>query len=141
MKEILIKRDQETLNNFLAHKLVFEDGQTITIKNGEVKKILINKIPAKVFAKLSWLKSNEVIIDFKTDELLIKTEKIKNSFALRLAPLIILTITIPKLIWDESPLADNVSTIGLSLILILAIYAFVFKRNNWILIETKNKSE
>jgi hypothetical protein len=58
MKEIIIKRDQEKINGLIDYKVIIEDGQTLIIGNGETRKILLDKTPTKVYAKMRWFKSS-----------------------------------------------------------------------------------
>ena len=77
MKEIIIRRVHENYG-MMNYKVVIENGQTILIGNGETKKVLLDKIPVKVYAKQGWLKSIDVTIDNSTTELILKNEKMKN---------------------------------------------------------------
>jgi|JI9StandDraft_1071089.scaffolds.fasta_scaffold553660_1 hypothetical protein len=138
MKEIIIKRDQEKINGLVNYRVIIEDGQTILIGNGETKKVFIDKIPTKAYAKLNWLRSREVTIDSKTTEINLKGEKIKSWLAPRIAGFLILITLLPRMIWDGSSIAKTVSIVGLSIILVWTIYAFIIKSNDWVLIETKN---
>jgi hypothetical protein len=100
--------------------------------------VFIDKIPTKAYAKLNWLRSREVTIDSKTTEINLKGEKIKSWLAPRIAGFLILITLLPRMIWDGSSIAKTVSIVGLSIILVWTIYAFIIKSNDWVLIETKN---
>ena len=139
MKEIIVRRDQENINRLVNYKLIVDDGQTILIGNGETKRVFVDKIPVKVYAKLNWLKSRQVTVDSTTTELILKGEKIKSWLAPRLVGLLILTTLLPRMIWDGSPIAKQISVVGLSLILIWTIYAFIIKSDDWVLIDKKTK--
>jgi Pyruvate/2-oxoacid:ferredoxin oxidoreductase gamma subunit len=135
MKEITIRREKEKINRLVSYKVVVEDGPTILIGNGETKKVYVDKVPTKVYAKLNWLKSKEVTIDATTSELIIKGERIKNWFAPRMVGVFILITLLPRMIWDESSIAKTFSIVGLSILLAWTIYAFLIKNDDWLLIE------
>jgi hypothetical protein len=139
MKEIIIKRDQEKINGLIDYKVIIEDGQTLIIGNGETRKILLDKTPTKVYAKMRWFKSREVTIDSKTTEINLKGERLKSWLAPRIGGLFILITLLPRMIWEEAPIAKTFTIVGLSLILIWTIYAFIIKSDDWILIETKSE--
>lgn len=119
------------------YKVVIENGPSFLIGNGETKKVLLDNIPVKVYTKQGWFKSKDVTIDHSTTELILKNEKIKNRIAPVIGGLLVLTILLPKTIWVGSPIANTISISGLSIIIAWIIYAFVIKRNDWILIEKR----
>jgi len=137
MKEILIRRDQETFNKAVSYKVVFEDGQIVSLENGETKKVIIHKVPDTVYAQLNWHRSKTIVIDETTTELILKAVKIKNWFAPRVFGFVILITLLPRLIWDEAPFVKPLSIIGLSTLLLWTIYAFIIKSNDWILIDKR----
>ncbi|MBN8653805.1 MAG: hypothetical protein J0L67_20415 [Cytophagales bacterium] len=137
MKEILIRRDQETFNKSVSYKVVFEDGQIVSLENGETKKVIIHKVPGTVYAQLNWHRSKTIVIDETTTELILKADKIKNWFGPRVFGFVILITLLPRLIWDEAPFVKPLSIIGLSILLLCTIYAFIIKSNDWILIEKR----
>jgi len=140
MKEITIRREQEKINRLVSYKVVVEDGPTILIGNGETKKVYVDKVPTKVYAKLNWLKSKQVTIDATTSELIIKGERIKSWFAPRMAGVFILITLLPRMIWDESSIAKTFSIVALSFLLAWTIYAFIIKNDDWLLIETRTRN-
>lgn len=97
----------------------------------------MDNIPVKVYAKQGWLKSKDITIDDSTTELILKHEKTKNLIAPGIGGLLTLTILLPKTIWDSSPIANTISIVGSSIILVWAIYAFIIKRDDWIIIDKK----
>jgi DNA-directed RNA polymerase subunit H (RpoH/RPB5) len=137
MKEILIRRDQETFNKSVSYKVIFEDGQVISLDNGETRKAIIHKVPCTVYAKLNWLRSKTIVIDETTTELILKAEKIKNWFTPRVFGFVILITFLPRLIWDKAPFVKPLTIIGLSILLIWTVYALIMKSNDWILIEKR----
>ncbi len=137
MKEILIRRDQETFNKSVSYKVIFEGGQVASLENGETRKVIIHKIPGSVYAQLNWHRSKTVVIDETTSELTLKADKIKNWFAPRILGLITLITLLPRLIWDEAPFVKPLSIIGLSTLLLWTIYALIIKSNDWIRIEKR----
>lgn len=137
MKQIIIKRDQEKVNKLVDYKVVIGDTLTISIGNGETKKVFIDKTPIKAYAKLTWIKSKAVTINANTTELHLTAEKVKNWFAVKMGAFFILISSIPRLILDESPIAKNISIVGLSILLLWTIYAFIIKSDDWIIIKTR----
>ncbi|MFN5169274.1 MAG: hypothetical protein ACK5DD_06590 [Cyclobacteriaceae bacterium] len=139
MKKIIIRRDQEQINLSVDYKVVFDDGPTISIGNGETKKIFLENIPVTAYAKLNWLRSKQVTIDATTTELVLKGEKTKSRLASGIGALLLLTL-LPRLIWGHSPLSNTLAIIALSVILAWTIYAFIIKSNDWVLIELKKEN-
>ena len=137
MKEILIRRDKENTNALVNYKVIIDNRETILIGNGETKKVLLDKIPVNIYAKLNWLKSKEVTVDSNTAEIIVKGEKLKNWFAPRIGSGFILVTIIPRMIWHNSQLATTVIVVGLSILIILTIYIFVLRRNDWVIIDKK----
>lgn len=136
MKEIIIKRVHESFG-MINYKIVIENGQTILIRNGETKKVHLNELPVKAYVKQGWIKSKNVTIDHSTTELILKYEKIKSRITPWMGGLLALTILLPKTIWDSSPITNTFRFVGAFIILIWVIYAFIIKRDDWILIEKK----
>lgn len=136
MKEIVIERPQEKIFGMSDYRVIIEGAPTLLIGNGETRKVLVDGLPAKVYANVNWLRSREVTIDSKTTHIRLKAEKVKGWLAPRIAGLLILITLLPRLIWEGSPIAKTVSIVGLSLILVWTIYAFIIKSNDWIVIET-----
>ena len=136
MKEIVIRRCHENIA-MANYKVVVENGSTILIGNGENKKIQLDNIPVKVYAKQGWLRSKYVTIDNSTTELILKYEKTKGWIAPGIGGLTLMILLLPKSIWEDSPMANTISIVGLSIIVAWVIYAFVIRRNNWILIEKR----
>lgn len=139
MREIIIKRNNESLN-LLDYKVIFENGQSIVIRNGETKKVTLDKFPIKAYARQGWLKSKDVTIDSSTTELTLKGEKTKNLIGPGIGGLLVLTLLLPKKVFDNSNVAETISIIGLSILLLWIIYAFIIKSNDWILIEKKTSA-
>lgn len=140
MKDITIRREQEKINRLVSYQFIVEDGPTILIRNGEIKKVYLDKVPTKVYAKLNWLKSKEVTIDATTSELIIKGEKIKSWFAPKMVGVFILITLLPRMIWEGSAIPKTLSVIGLSVLLAWTIYAFMIKSDDWVLIETRARN-
>jgi len=137
MKEILIRRDKENTNGLVNYKVIIDNRETILIGNGETKKVLLDKIPVNVYAKLNWIKSKEVTVDVNTVEIIVKGEKLKNWFAPRIVSIFILVTIIPRMIWHNSQLANTIIVVGLSILIILTTYIFVLKRSDWVIIDKK----
>lgn len=140
MKEIVIRRAHEKFG-MINYKVVVEHGQTILIGNGETKRVSLEQVPVMLHAKQGWLKSKKVTIDSTTTELTLKYEKIKSRIAPWFGGFFVLTILLPKTVWDNSSTANTISIIGLSIIAGWTIYAFVIKRNDWIRIEKTTGDE
>jgi len=134
MKEIVFRRVRENYG-MMNYKIVVENGQIILIQNGETKIVILDKIPVKIYAKQGWLKSKDVTIDDSTTELTLKFEKIKSRITPWSSGLLILSLLTPKTIWGDSPITNTIAIAGLTTMAAWIIYAFVIKRNNWILIE------
>ncbi len=120
----------------LKYKLIVENGQTIIIRNGETKKELIENLPVRIYAKQTWLKSKSVMIDDSTSELILKNNMKKGRIALWSIALFNLLL-LPMGFWDDYPITKTISIVGLSIILMWAIYEFTINRDSWIVIEKK----
>lgn len=136
MKEVIIRRVHQNVG-MINYKIVIENGQTILIRNGETKKVQLNSIPVKIYAKQGWLKSKDVTIDSSTTELTLKYEKIKSRIAPWFGGLLTLTLLLPMNYWGDYPMAKAFSIVGSSILIIWIIYAFIIKRDDWILIDKK----
>lgn len=136
MKEIIIRRAHENYA-MMNYKFIIDNGQTIRIGNGETKKIQLDNVPVIVHAKQGWLKSKDVTIDHSTTELILKSAKIKSGIDRWSGGFLALSVLIPMAIWDDYPIAKTISIVGSSILFIWAIYAFVIKRDDWILIEKR----
>ncbi len=136
MHEIVFRRVHQN-NGMLNYKIVFENGHTILIRNGETKKVLLDNLPVNIYAKQTWLKSKNVTIDYSTTELVFKNNMIKGMVALWFITLFPLVLVLPMGLWDDYPIIKAISIMGSSIILLWAIYAFTIKRDEWILIEKK----
>ncbi|MEQ8237907.1 MAG: hypothetical protein RIA69_01775 [Cyclobacteriaceae bacterium] len=135
MREIIFSRKWGDFG-MANYKVVIESEPTFQIGNGETKKVQLNNIPVKVYAKQGWVRSRAITIDNSTTEITLKNEKIKNRIAPGIGGLLLL-FYLPIRIWDNSLTANTVSIFGISIIAAWTIYAFVIKRNEWILIEKK----
>jgi len=136
MKEIIIRRVHEDFG-MINYKIVIENGQSILIRNGDTKKVQLENIPVKVFAKQGWLKSKDVTIDNSTTELTLKYEKIKSWIARWFGGLLATTLLLPMSFWDDYPITKTISIVGSSILLMWAIYVFTIKRDEWIIIDKK----
>ena len=136
MKEILIRHVRQNLG-MLNYKLVIEKGETILIRNGETKKVLLDNIPVKIYAKQTWLKSKKVTIDNSTTELILKNDMKKGMIALWAMGLFNLMLSLSMGLWDDYPTIKTICIVGCSIILLWVIYIFTIKRDSWILIEKK----
>ncbi len=94
MKEIIISRVQQNYG-MLNYKLVIENGKTILIRNGETKKIFLDNVPTKIYAKQTWFKSKKVTIDNSTSELILKNDRKKGRIALWSMVLLNLMLLLP----------------------------------------------
>lgn len=133
MREIIIRRNNENFSK-MNYKVVFGNGQTILIGNGATKKVQLDNIPVRAYVKQGWLRSKVVTIDSSTKELVLKNERTKNLTAPWVGGLLALTILLPT-IWDAPLIANMMSFVGLCIILMWIIYAFVIKREDWILVD------
>lgn len=137
MKEIVIRREDAYINTGVNFKVVIENGETISIGNGETKKVQLDNLPAKVYVKQGWFRSKELTVDNSTSELTLKNENFKSWMAVTIGGPLIMTGLLPKHIWDDPSTAETVSMVGFSIIGAWVIYAFFIKRSNWILIDKK----
>ena len=136
MKEIIIRRIHQN-NGMLNYKIVFENGQTILIRNGETKHVPLENIPVKVHAKQGWIKSKDVTIDNSTTELILMNAKIMSRISFWLIVLFPATLILPMGLWEDYPVIKTISIVGCSIMLLWAIYAFTINRDQWITIDKK----
>lgn len=137
MNEIVIKRNRENFNR-IDFKVIVENGPAIPIGNGEVKRIMLPDLPAKMYVRQGWLKSKVVTLDGQTSEIVIRSEKFKSRLAPAMGGLLILVMLLPKYILSDSQSATTITAIGLCFMLIWVVYAFIIKRNEWISVDKKD---
>jgi hypothetical protein len=137
MKEIVFRREDGYINTGVNYKVVIENGETIPVGNGESKKVQLDNLPTKVYAKQSWFRSKEITIDNSTSEVILKNEKFKSWMAVTIGAPLLMTGLLPRHIWDDSSTAHTVSMVGFSIVGAWLIYAFLIQRGNWILIDKK----
>ena len=135
MKKIIVTRDVEKFNNFVDYKIMLPDGKSVSLRNGKSTTIEVDTLPAKLYAQLNFLKSNELLIDSDTTLIKVKGEIFKARASRFLAPVCIILSIIPRLISDERYLSSIISSIGLAFVLTSVVYAFVLKRREWVFIE------
>lgn len=135
MKEILFRRIYQNYG-MLNYKIVFEDGKTMLIRNGETKKVLLDNLPVNIYARQTWLKSKNMTIDHSTTELILKNNMKLGRIALW-STVFFSLISLTKGLWDDYPIIKALSISGSSILLLWAIYFFTIKRDEWILIENK----
>tara|TARA_R110000868_G_scaffold293022_1_gene553537 strand:- start:70 stop:489 length:420 start_codon:yes stop_codon:yes gene_type:complete len=136
MKELIIRRVHQNYG-MLNYKIAIENGETILIRNGETKNVILDNIPVKVYAKQTWLKSKSVTVDDSTTELILKNDVIKGRTAFWAMVLFILFLLLPMELGDIYPITKTIGVAGCSIIFLWAIYAMVIKRDEWIIIEKK----
>ena len=136
MKEILIKRVYQNFG-MMNHKVVFENGTQLLLENGETIRVELDQLPLKAYVKQGWLRSRDFIIDDSTTRLIVRNDKIKNLMVQGLIVLVILLAILPKTI-GSLEVAQGIRLVCISLVLLWAIYVFIIKRKDWVLIEDKS---
>ncbi len=134
MKEIVIKRHRENFN-MMDFKVIIENGPTIPIGNGEIKKVILQSIPARMYVSQGWLKSKTITIDNHATEIVIRSDKLKSRLAPGIGGLSILIMFLSKYMFADPQVSKSMTIIGLCLILLWVVYAFIIKHDEWILVE------
>ena len=137
MKEILIKRIYQNFG-MMNHKVVFENGTQLLLENGETIRVELDQLPLKAYVKQGWLRSRDFIIDDSTTKLIVKNDVIKNLIAPGLPILAFLSTFLPTTIMGSQEIVQGIRMVCISLVLLWAIYVFIIKRKDWVLIEDKS---
>ncbi len=137
MKEILIKRVYQNFG-MMNHKVVLGNGTQHLLGNGETIRVKPDQLPIKAYVKQGWLRSRDFIIDDSTTKLIVKNDVSKNLIAPGLPILAFLSTFLPTTIIGSHEFVQGIRLVCISLVLLWAIYVFIIKRKDWVLIEDKS---
>jgi len=137
MRVLTVRRELEKINRKSNYKVVISGGQSVDLAIGESKELLVSTTPVKAYVKLDSMKSKDIIIDSSTTELVLKGSKSKRRLTSIIIVFSLLLLFLPVIFGYLSKEVQIGYSSVLSLLFCYLLFAFVIKRDGWVVVEHK----